>query len=461
MSNARKVTAILSTAACVTLLSACGGSSSGSSDGAEQVKTGVFVDSPVENIAYETDSQSGRTNEDGEFSYKDEETVTFSIGDVELPAVAAGEFISPLTLAGTLDPSDTRAVNIARLLQTIDSDGDSDNGITIDDTAHAAATGLAPVDFASASFDEDVDDLVQNSGSPTKSLVSEEVAMAHMESQSRTLELVVEDMDGIFYNEGTRTLVIGTDYTVADVSGKTYTFNPFGQGELPVYFNSDGSGTITFGPEDTNPLIWEVVDGKVYYTETDDYGDSWDVVITPIAVTSTGENVLVEISSPDGQEDFANGAGLGTFEESVTDDGTISPGMEITVDLSVENSGGIFYNEGTQTLVIGSLYSEADVSGKTFSFMPFSEGPWSVSFNSGGTGSITFAPGDTNPLSWHVDGGKIYYTETDAYGDSWDVVITPIEVTSGGENVLVEISSPVGQEDFANGAGLGVLFESP
>ena len=144
-----------------------------------------------------------------------------------------------------------------------------------------------------------------------------------------------------------------------------------------------------------------------------------------------------------------------------TDVGTITPGMEITVDLSVENSSGIHYDEGTQTLVIGTLYTEADVSGKTFSFEQFGYGPWSVTFNADGTGSITFAPGDTNDLTWQVSGGRIYYTETDAYGDSWSVVITPIEVTTDGENVLVEISSPEGQADFENGAGLGVLTESP
>ena len=89
MSNKSKLQAILVTAACATLLSACGGSDSGSGEVASEPKTGVFVDSPVENLTYKTASQSGKTNAQGEFKYKDGETVTFSIGDVKLPAARA------------------------------------------------------------------------------------------------------------------------------------------------------------------------------------------------------------------------------------------------------------------------------------------------------------------------------------------------------------------------------------
>jgi hypothetical protein len=50
-------------------------------------------------------------------------------------------------------------VNLARLLQSIDTDGDPDNGIQISTQAHSAASDMA-VDFSSATFDADVTNLI-------------------------------------------------------------------------------------------------------------------------------------------------------------------------------------------------------------------------------------------------------------------------------------------------------------
>jgi len=307
---------LLATTSCLALALGGCGDSSGSSDSQTEVVTGVFVDSPVENINFATKSQKGSTNAKGEFSYKEGETVTFTIGDIDLPAAAAQEVVSPTTLAGTTDSTDTTAVNIARLLQTIDSDGDPNNGITVDATAHTAATGLTGVDFSSASFDSDVDSLVKNSGSPKTTLVTAADAIAHLDSQSVTLDLVVTSGSDGTQDFGTRTLIIGAPYTDADVSGKTYTLAPFGADPFTLEFYTDGSGTVTFGPGDTNVIAWHVADGKVYYTEGNAPSDTWDIVLTPIEATTAGENVLIEVSTPEGQADSLNGAGLGIFKEA-------------------------------------------------------------------------------------------------------------------------------------------------
>lgn len=60
------------------MLTACGGSSSSSKDSSEDLnttKTGVFVDSPVANIAYRTETHSGFTDSNGEFLFENGETV--------------------------------------------------------------------------------------------------------------------------------------------------------------------------------------------------------------------------------------------------------------------------------------------------------------------------------------------------------------------------------------------------
>ena len=45
------------------------------------LQTGVFIDSKVANISYQTDSQSGLTNIHGEFKYIAGESITFSMAN--------------------------------------------------------------------------------------------------------------------------------------------------------------------------------------------------------------------------------------------------------------------------------------------------------------------------------------------------------------------------------------------
>ena len=47
------------------------------------------------------------------------------------PAVAAAAIITPFELAGSTDITDAKVVNILRLLQSLDQDGDVYNGVAI------------------------------------------------------------------------------------------------------------------------------------------------------------------------------------------------------------------------------------------------------------------------------------------------------------------------------------------
>ena len=122
-----------------TLLLSLAACSSG--DSPSGTKTGVFLDSPVINIGYRTETISnGVTNSLGEFNYLQGENITFFIGDLALPSTLATGTVTPLDIANSQDTSNTTVVNIIRLLQTLDKDGNLDNGITITDAAIAAAT---------------------------------------------------------------------------------------------------------------------------------------------------------------------------------------------------------------------------------------------------------------------------------------------------------------------------------
>jgi hypothetical protein len=166
---------------CLFLLSACGGSSDSSQVKSDALLKGQFIDSPVANLKYRTETQSGVTNDKGEYAYKEGETVTFSIGGIDLPSVKAKATVTPLDLVNTTDTNNLTVVNILRLLQSLDLDGNPDNGIEIGDPAHETAQAMT-LSFSSTDFETDVINLIANSGSTTKTLITVETAKAHFQS---------------------------------------------------------------------------------------------------------------------------------------------------------------------------------------------------------------------------------------------------------------------------------------
>ncbi|XQW84911.1 DM13 domain-containing protein [Thalassotalea piscium] len=141
---------------------------------------GVFLDAAVANLHYQTLEQEGYTTETGEFNYQLNERIVFSIGDIVFPEVSASGTITPLEVFNTEDTSEQAVINMLRLLQSLDIDGDASNGITISDTAHELAKGLT-VDFSADDFDDQVALLVAGSGSIYQALITEQDALYHFQ----------------------------------------------------------------------------------------------------------------------------------------------------------------------------------------------------------------------------------------------------------------------------------------
>lgn len=116
-------------------LYACGGG------GGTPTDVGVFVDAPVEGLTYESAGITGTTDSAGKFTYAIGQNVSFSVSGVTLPAVKGASLLTPVDLVGASSPDSPEAVFIARFLQSIDSDGNPDNGIRIDKSK--LATGAA------------------------------------------------------------------------------------------------------------------------------------------------------------------------------------------------------------------------------------------------------------------------------------------------------------------------------
>ncbi|SFV58889.1 Autotransporter adhesin [hydrothermal vent metagenome] len=125
------VTKTLSVATLAFIITGCGGSSSGGNDkgdlsnSSSSTGTGYYVDSAIEGINYKCGTQTGTTNSDGKFTYELNKECTFSIGNTILRKILKDE------LSGKKVTIRENNMTIARLLQTLDDDGNASNGINI------------------------------------------------------------------------------------------------------------------------------------------------------------------------------------------------------------------------------------------------------------------------------------------------------------------------------------------
>ena len=179
-----KIIKIIGLVSALTLLSSCGG---GDDDDADTPAppvpiTGKFLDSPVEGLTYQSGSNPpGKTDANGTFVYHRGKSLTFTVGGVEVGTLPDG--------AAVITPIDfgLAATNIARFLQTLDTDSDPSNGIDI--TAAAVALIDTPLDDSvflsdTTSFERDIGPVLEVVFGSGAFLVDEATALAHLVSEN-------------------------------------------------------------------------------------------------------------------------------------------------------------------------------------------------------------------------------------------------------------------------------------
>lgn len=159
----------------VTGLSACGGGSDNESTGGVTspvddgtVLTGKLQGTAIEGLRYTTDSQTGLTSNAGEFQFREGETITFSIGGTDFPITPAVAELNPFTIIG-LNPliqetdivqalnaqdgsSFDTVINIANLIQSLDTDGNPSNGIKLGNADAKLQTLSIPLHVKASTF---------------------------------------------------------------------------------------------------------------------------------------------------------------------------------------------------------------------------------------------------------------------------------------------------------------------
>ena len=128
------VTLTICLAACSDNIGPSGTGSSGAQSSGPT--TGKLTDAAISGVNYSTSSKkTGTTDKNGIYKYNHGDTVEFKLGSLILGNVKATAIVTPINLAGD---SISRLQNLLVLLQSLDSDNEPQNGISIPMVAAAA-----------------------------------------------------------------------------------------------------------------------------------------------------------------------------------------------------------------------------------------------------------------------------------------------------------------------------------
>ncbi|MDH5547277.1 MAG: proprotein convertase P-domain-containing protein [Gammaproteobacteria bacterium] len=147
---------------------------------------GIFVDAPVEGLAYHSASHAGRTGANGEFAYEPQENIRFSLANLTLGESQAKAELSPYDLVSRPDGSIDldKLANIARLLQTLDKDENAENGIQLPSIEPSKRT----IDLAQGrrQFEQDPEVLtLLASAGRNQGLISAGQALVHLQQHTK------------------------------------------------------------------------------------------------------------------------------------------------------------------------------------------------------------------------------------------------------------------------------------
>lgn len=173
--------------AALLILAGCSNSDNDEPMGVEE-GTGQFIDSAVDGLEYQSGSIRGLTSTDGSFQFEQGATIQFFIGDIVLGEGQPADIMSPLDIVGTTtDVTNEYVLNIARFLQTLDTDNDPNNGISVSAFMRTQAADKV-IDFnvtaaefaANGNVQTIIAELTASNDDGPQSLVSAQDAEAHL-----------------------------------------------------------------------------------------------------------------------------------------------------------------------------------------------------------------------------------------------------------------------------------------
>ena len=354
-----------------------GGCSSDSDGNSVTSVTGNFVDDPVSGLIYDCSSgTSGVTDASGAYTCENGDTVTFSIGAVVIGTVDAEDGI--VTPYSFFPGNNEAALNLARLLQSVDTDPSDD--VIILDPAQVALLDVA-TSFASPTFVNDVQDDLNIT------LVSVQDAQTQLNETIATAGGDIPDGANIPVADA------GVDQTV--ITGVTVILDGSGSsdadGDLLDYNWSiatkpaTSSASLT-GATDENSSFQADKDGtyeiQLVVFDGDIYSAADTVVVTaatantaPVAnagadqAVTTGTLVTLDGSgSSDVDSDpltylWSVTSGSATLSSTTAQNPTFTPASDGTYEISLVVNDGAVDSDNTDTVTVTATTSTTPVYG--------------------------------------------------------------------------------------------------
>jgi len=256
------------------ILAGCGGGGDGTAPaaggggaGGGTTTSGQLTNSPIDGVSYSAapSGLTGTTMNGGMFNFQAGDTVTFNIAGLQI-AVPGGARITPQTIAEELADGNaaTQAnilANLTTFFQTIDSDGDSENGsVTIPDNIEFAnATDLlnglemAPGDFQTT-FQAAIDGAYAEGSEPTI-VDSTEAMLRFYRNELQGNWRLVSAMDGeetIASSANYQVLLsfdVGNTNAANDGVVNSFVFSEFDISDPTDEFSFVGVGTTNYNSE--------------------------------------------------------------------------------------------------------------------------------------------------------------------------------------------------------------------
>ena len=301
----------------VMLLTACvggGSSDDGDSEDGATVFIGKFLGPAVAGLSYSCFDPQSQTSLDDPLPFtdpvgsytcqEDNQTIEFSINGYSIGSTAFSDLLTPYDLS--TDP--VVVTNIAQLLQTLDSDGDVSNGITIEQSgAMFDAMGTLSVALDDPDFDAIVSTaLGKNIVDETTAMSALDAAIPNDEFSADTIKAalagrtaypslyaqLIQDGELYFSSDETSSKqewIFAADGLSAKMSGVDYWGSWSGKvkiGYSDGYFTVTGEETKTFVVLAITDTYMDTTQGKLYFTNQEDAYS--DVISASLAGKSFG-----------------------------------------------------------------------------------------------------------------------------------------------------------------------------
>lgn len=393
----RKSALILATSLAVAACGGGGGSSkknhTNPDDGNNtKAQTGVFVDSPVAGISYETKTQSGVTSAFGEYNYLPGEKVTFFIGDLKFPPVTASGIVTPADIA---NGKTTLQTNILQILQTLDADGDPSNGITIREDAAEHFIG-AELKLEDESFDTEVAGILKN--------IDEK------------LVLVDEDKANEHFGQTLRSMLLGS-WVYSEGAGKRNVLTFMDDDDYIIIHESADNDSQKAGSVEFGTYSWNTETNAFNVSEvleSDGSGGLWHDRSTVTAAKLAGNTLTLTIVDSDGENEVQ-------FTRVASETNPLIGGWYLWED--ADESESREESENILTILSNSEYAIAHTNNQEKYSWEQENQPLSGEF-----GTYKLDGNNFYPLSAHVDTngeGGLFNKENPSDNEGERLIITP------------------------------------